>query len=320
MEKLNEKGKENIYSNTKFCKYHSLMYFEQSKSYYDKYISGVNEALFKPDILNSLNRQKDICLEYLEDIKSGAVVLLEASFSGGKLYSESKSRGFTEDYNKYSLNNLENNIEYSKKILLNYERALSSIQAIKKESQKEVLKSKCKKEAICIANIIKINNVLGRLKRNSGALIILAERCQFLIDNLPRDKNEEWHLDENEEWYKEFTSLYKILKDKEDLKREEYNELFSSVKQSNMDIFNEIEEKFNQNKIDFIDFILENHPYKDYKKDERDFNSYTPEILMFLIERYQPDNYDCSTPEEQLTYCIVHEISKKLSYLYQNFQ
>ena len=88
MEKLNEKGKEYIYSNTKFCKYHSLMYFEQSKSYYDQYLSEVNEAQFNARLLQSLNKEKNICIEYLEDIKSGVVVLCEASFSGGKLYNE----------------------------------------------------------------------------------------------------------------------------------------------------------------------------------------------------------------------------------------
>ena len=80
------------------------------------------------------------------------------------------------------------------------------------------------------------------------------------------------------------------MKDNEELKKVEYNELFSSVKKSNMDIFNEIEKNFNQNKVGFIAFILEKHPYKDYKKDERDFNAFTPDILMFLIEKYQSDN------------------------------
>ena len=320
MEKLNEKGKEHIYSNTKFCKYHSLMYFEQSKSYYDQYLSGVKEATFKVDLFQSLNREKNICIEYLEDINSGVVVLLEAAFSGGKLYNESmtnQNRGITNDLKRFSLKNIQNNTDFCKRVLLNYERALSSIQAIRNVTIED-LNSKNKKEAICIANIIKINEILGYLKIKYKNLLFLAERCQFLIGTLSRDKKKEWHLDENEEWYKEFNKLYKVLKDKEEEKNINYNELLSRVKKTNGKIFDEIENNFNKNKgkIEFINFILENHPYKDYKKNERDFKNYTADLLKFLFEKYHPDDYR----EEELTFCIVHEISKKLSNLYQNFK
>ena len=324
MEKLNEKGKEYIYSNTKFCKYHSLMFFEQSKSYYDQYLSGVNEATFKAEQLKSLNKEKNICIEYLEDIKSGAVVLCEASFSGGKLYSEntpSQNRGITNDLKRFSLKNIQNNVEFCKRVLLNYERALSSIQAIRNVTQNEDIKSKNKKEAICIANIIKINDILGYIKIKSKTLLFLAERCQFLIGTLSRDKKEEWHLDENEEWYKEFIKLYQNLKNNEKPKIENYNELLSQVKKTNKKIFDDIENNFKQNKgkIEFINFLLENHPYKDYKKNDYDFKTYTADLLMFLFEKYFPDDYTPSSQEEELLYCITHEISKKLSYLYQTF-
>ena len=326
MEKLNEKGKEYIYSNSKFCKYHSLMYFEQSKSYYDQYLSEVNEAQFNARLLQSLNKEKNICIEYLEDIKSGVVVLLEAAFSGGKLYNEnyqSQGRGITNDLKKYSLKNIQNNIEFCKRVLLNYERALSSIQAIKKVTLNEDMNSRNKKEAICIANIIKINEILGNINSKFKTLLVLAERCQFLIDHLSRDKKEEGHLDENEEWYKEFIKIYKVLKDKETTKNEDYNELLSKVKKVHgEEVFNEIENNFKENKgtIEFIDFILENHPYTNYNKSDTDFKTYSTDLLLFLIEKYNPDNYSYSTPEEELTYCIVHEISKKLSNLYQAFR
>ena len=34
-------GKECLQKNREFCKYHSLMYFEQAKSYYDKYLEKI---------------------------------------------------------------------------------------------------------------------------------------------------------------------------------------------------------------------------------------------------------------------------------------
>ena len=151
----------------------------------------------------------------------------------------------------------------------------------------------------------------------------MADRCQFLIDHLSRDKKEEWHLDENEEWYKEFIKIYKVLKEKETTKNEDYNVLLSKVKKAHgEEVFNEIENNFKENKgtIEFIDFILENHPYTNYNKNDTDFKTYSTDLLLFLIEKYNPDNYSYSTPEEELTYCIVHEISKKLSNLYQAFR
>ena len=307
MKKLNEKGKEYIYSNKKFCKYHSLMYFEQAKSYYEQYLSEVNETLLEEESMESLKRQKDICLDYLEDIRSGAVVLCEASFSGGKLYNEnmpSAGRGITNDLKKYNIKNLTNNIEICKKILLNYERALSSIQANQeieknnKKTEKSEKKRQQKKEAICFANIIKINSILGQLTQKYKTLLNYAKRCQFLIDEIGFDKKEEWHIDKKEEWYLEFQKLYKSLKEKESnelqLQDKNYNEMFSKVKRKNENIFNEIENNFKENKgkIEFIEFILDNYPYNNYHKNERDFKTYNRDLLSFLIEKYQPDNYE----------------------------
>ena len=145
MEKLNELGKEYITSNKQFCKYHSLIYFEQLKSYYDKYLSNIDEALLVADKLESLNSQKEICINYIKDINSGAIVLCEESFRGGYLVPEeiiSSGRGITNDLRNYSIANIKNNIERCKIVLSNYETALSSIQSENNELTK--------KEAICI--------------------------------------------------------------------------------------------------------------------------------------------------------------------------
>ena len=58
IEKLNNNGKSCVISNKKFCKYHSLMYFEQAKSYFEKYLSNMDEALLFPDDLISIEEQK----------------------------------------------------------------------------------------------------------------------------------------------------------------------------------------------------------------------------------------------------------------------
>lgn len=236
---------------------------------------------------------------------------------------QNAGRGITNDLKRLNIKNIVNNAEFCKKVLLNYERALSSIQAMKKETEKSEKQRQHKKEAICIANIIKIHSILGSLTQKYKILLSYAERCKYLIDDIGFNKKEEWHIDEKEEWYIEFKNLYKVLKEKEskEVKEENYNDMLSKVKKNNENIFNEIENNFKENKgkIEFIEFILDNHPYKDYKKIDRDFKTYNQDLLKFLIEKYQPDNYTHSTEEEKLEYCIVHEISKKLSYLFIHF-
>ena len=311
MEKLNEYGKECIYSNKKFCKYHSLMYFEQSKSYYEQYLSTIDEALLEPKALESLKNQKTLCEQYLNDINNGAFVMCLQSFNGGRLFQEqivSTGRGITNDLRKYALGNIQNRIEDCKIVLSNYERALSSIQTMNNIT---------KNEAICIANIIKINSILGYFSIKYKYLLNLAKRCEFIIENLKIDKKEEW--------YTEFIKLYESLKknNKNKTNEDSYNELLSRMKESHGQIFKEIDDKFNTNKdkINFIKYIIDKHPYKDYKESDRNFNKYNPELLSFLLEKYQPDNYTPSNDDEsQLKYCIAHEISKKLSYLFTTIQ
>ena len=307
MEKLNELGKEYITSNKQFCKYHSLIYFEQSKSYYDKYLSNIDEALLDAKNLETLNSQKEICNSYIKDINCGAIVLCEESFRGGYLVPEeiiSSGRGITNDLRNYSIANIKNNIERCKIVLSNYETALSSIQS---ENNKLT-----KKEAICIANIIKLNSILGYTNSKIGTLITLAKRCELIIDNLKIDKNEIW--------YKEFEKLNKELKKKQ-TPEEDYQSLFQNIRRAHTEIFDELDDEFRVNgrKIEFINFILKKHPFKNYEneKQKRDFNNYNPDLIRYLNEQYQPDNYTPSDQKEKskVEYCIAHEISKKLSNL-----
>ena len=310
MEKLNEYGKECIKSNKKFCKYHSLMYFEQSKSYYEKYLSNIDEEQLDPKNLKSLNDQKEICLMYINDINSGAIVLLEESFRAGRLFTQeiiSCGRGITNDLKRLSLGNIQNNIERCKIVLSNYEKVLSSIQMTNKIT---------KKEAICIANIIKLNDILGYFDNRYKTLLTLARRCELII--------EQENINRNEEWCKEFFDLYQSLK-KRQKTDDDYQAIFNSIKQSHGNIFKEIDDKFNKTNgnIEFINYILKKHPFKNYEKEKekRTFNNYNTELIKYLFEQYQPDNYTPSTQDEnlRLKYCIAHEISKKLSKLLTTF-
>ena len=61
------------------------MFFEQSISYYEKYLSKLKEASFGKKSLESLRKQKNISLDYIKNINSGAIVLIEKSLSNDRI-------------------------------------------------------------------------------------------------------------------------------------------------------------------------------------------------------------------------------------------
>ena len=310
IEELNNNGKECVVSNKKFCKYHSLMYFEQAQNYFEKYLPKTDEdqALLSSDDLNSIEEQKKIFSDYIKNINSGAIILCLKSFKVGELYNaddiESSGTGFTGDIKKFGINKIHNTIENLKIILENYEKLLTSIQNDNKFMRDE---------AICIASIIKLNILLGYLESKKRTLLTYVKRCNSLIKKLT--------INENEKWYKEYKKIYEEnFKDK-DIKDEEYQDILNRTKKKNKKIFDEIDKKFNKGKgkDEFIDYILKNHPYKNYKNDVK--KPYNLETILSLIKEYQPDNYssvsNLKSDLDELNYCIMQEISKRLTLLYE---
>ena len=94
------------------------------------------------------------------------------------------------------------------------------------------------------------------------------------------------------------------------------------MKEKYPDVFRIIEDNFNtMSPKEFIKFIIKEHPYKYIEKDsDKNFDEDTPELLRFLLKKYLPDDYRPMESREDtvLRYCIVHEISKKLNYLYSS--
>ena len=332
VKKLCEFGQTCIFSNKPFCKYHSIIYFEQSNSYYEKYfpkikedkgkdnknnnpgIEGGNEkreniSFLPANEIESLNNAHKSCLNFLRDIKSGAILLCEEFLKKDELINENliltadKGRGITAQQNLYNLDKM--NRENQKIYLDNYEKLLSEIQ---------VSKEFTKKEALCIANIIKINFFMSKTFSNKPRyLIYLARRCETIVEHLKLNKNEKWYL--------EFQDLYKKLKENEPTDQN-YQEQLSEMKEKYPDVFRIIEDNFNtMSPKEFIKFIIKEHPYKYIEKDsDKNFDEDTPELLRFLLKKYLPDDYMPMQSREDtvLRYCIVHEISKKLNYLYSS--
>ena len=328
--KLNELGRKTIVSEKPFCKHHSLMYFEQSNNYFEKYFPKISESISKdgdkeanlkgerenvnllsPKDLIALQNESKLCLEYINDIKSGAIFFCEEFLQKGVLINEdemkSSNRGVTEQIKEHNLANLNRmNRDLQKKCLDNYEKLLSNIQ---------ITNDFTKKEAICIASIININYIISHDFSNKVRyLLYLARRCEGIVDHL-----HDFHK-ENEQWYQDFTKLYNILitlapQDKN------YPELLQEMKKKNPDIFKELDDNFkNMSLKDFIKFIVEKHPYKGKENDtNRNFDTDSSELITFLLRKYLPDDYNYlpSNEPSKLKYCLAQEISKKLNSIYR---
>ena len=325
--KLNELGRKTIVSEKPFCKHHSLMYFEQSNSYFEKYFPRISESipkdddkeanlkeerenvnLLQPEDLIALQNESKLCLEYINDIKSGAIFFCEEFLNKGVLINEnemkSSNRGVTEQIKEHNLANLNKmNRELQNKCLDNYEKLLSNIQ---------ITDDCTKKEAVCIASIININYIISKDFSNKARyLLYLAKRCEFIAEHLNL-KDEKWYLD--------FIKLYNILitfapEDKN------YPELLQEMKKKNPKIFKELDDNFqNKSLEDFVKFIIKNHPYKGIENDaNRNFDTNNPELITFLLRKYLPDDYNYLPTNEpsKLKYCLAQEISKKLNSIYR---
>ena len=314
IEKLNNCGIECIKNNKKFCKYNSLMYFEQSIFYYEKYLSKLKEAAFSKDSLNLLKQQKATSLDYIKNINSGAIILIEKSLKKDRTYDvlntkfEAKGTGFTANFNilGISLKDIKDNEEKIYLAINSFEGLLSQLQTMNKETSEE---------AKCIFKILELNNFLERLADKKFYFLKLADRCDLIIEK----------LNIKEEWCKDFSDIYKELKNMQ-IPKEDYQMLFERVKITYSKEFEELDNQFNKNtdKIKFIDYILEKYPYEDYKDDlekkgQNYFKTYNYDLLRFLLYKYQPGPYLRTTNGEvnksEYKHCLYTEISSRLSNL-----
>ena len=317
MEKFNDCGKECLKKMTKFCKYHSLIYFEKSKWFFDNYIQNMNNiAICDQNIRKNCKLQYETCKIYINDIISGAILLCDESLKLGKLIPS--GTGFT--YMKQNLIFGEKDEEEKNTIVLeHYEKLLADCQVkgnlrnLSKDEQKRVQEE----EAICLANIIKISHrFLG--KTNYQNLCLLGEKCEFIAANKLK-------IDSKVEWYKEFKEIYEEIQ-KLNKVMTSINETKSKIRRIHKKEFDEIEEKFNKknSKNEFIQYILNTTPYDGYEKDKSNNKlsfkkEKEDELINYLRQKYHPDNYELTDNEKgQLRYCKIETIEALLNKLYNN--
>jgi hypothetical protein len=247
---------------------------------------------------------------YIKDIHSGAILLGQDSLRQGKLISSGS--GFT--VNRKGLTfGLQDECEKNKIVLEHYEKLYaecikSDTRNIPKE-EKERIKMQ---EAICIANIIKINvKLLGNI--NYKLYNHLAEECLFITNDL--------NIDTNAEWYKEFLEIYDEIKEMNE-KLQSINEIKDNIRAQHASEFKEIDNKFDRgrNKKGFIKYILETTPYDGYEEDKKNNiidKKNENELLNYLRNKYHPNQYELTdNPKKQLRYCKIEYIESLLNALH----
>ena len=304
IEQLNECGKQCLKELKKFCRYNSLTYFERALMYYKIYIKDDGDVIrncHKKDYDNC-KLQKETSQKYIEDINSDAILLCEESFKKKKLIS--KGTGFSIKIKGLSFGEEEEK-EKNEIVLYNYEQMLASLKGKTNEE-----------EAICLANIIKINYDLLK-GRNLKINLEFGKRIEFIVRNKK--------LDTNSEWYKEFKEIYRKMKEDNSVLEKIINKENIRIKYSTK--FDEIENNFNKRKsnIEFIDYVLTNRPYPQYKEDKDnkkvDFTKESSELYELLTERYSPNEYTTIEDDEQsqLDYFLTDYIDSKLNNLKESF-
>ena len=302
MEQLNECGKKCLQEMKKFCRYHSLLYFEKSNLYYKKYIIDTKKlAVCSKQTIEKCKEQIKYSNILISQIHSGAILLCEDSLRSGELI-QSTGTGFTNNRLVLQLSPKDDNEKYQI-VLNNYETILS-----------EFSNEPTEKEAICNANIIKIcHRFLGytNYKRYCG----LGDRVDFIVRHL--------NIDREKKWYKDFLEIYQEVKDL--YKQLGDTEMKEIIKKKYKKKFEEISNKFNKkkNNADFINYALQLRPYNGYEEDKKNgkiVNVDTPENLNYLLSKYHPDKYTYNEEKEetQLDYCIVEDIDAHLNKLASN--
>ena len=291
--KLYENGKKCIGYYTKNCSYYALKYFEKADFFFEKYIQKLQylKICFNDEDFKIIISQIKYCKNYIFELKGGKIIFIKESVKQKELIpnlekDNDNSRLF--DFSKERIDKWE-------LILTNYEKNLSE------------LKGKMNlEEAICLANIIKIKFELLK-KDDFSNFLTLEKRCKSISEKL--------EIDPKDCWYIEFKGIADDIENKMlKIKRGEIFEKYQSQ-------FDELHEQFHKKKdmMEFIKYILENIPYKEYEEDKTNnainFKPYTKELIKFLCEKYDPEKYKFKLDNElvQLHYFLFEYIYMKLN-------
>ena len=315
--KLNEKGLYYIQTKHKFSRYYAKLYFEEVINLYKKYKFSENEALYDIEIMNAINEEKAKSELKLFEINSNAIALIKKSQKEGSLidnlenpisksfikWGEDDGTGFTYYINKVSIENKILNSDEYNLILDELERIFLELKLQIDSLDDEQKTGIAQQLGICLGNIVKIKFSFLKGKKYKEYLKYL-EWCLFYAKMSGNDN-------ESFKWYKDALELQNEIKEK---KLDMSKQIMINAEEE----LNKIESYFRKpNKIEFINYILEKWPYKDYniltRPAELDWNTINQPLISHLSNQYHPDCYPQETQEENFYHRIVVKISQLLN-------
>ncbi len=119
-----------------------------------------------------------------------------------------------------------------------------------------------------------------------------------------------------------------LVGNEDSLNNLDIDEFEKKYKQEHPEIFNEINKKyeeirknFKKNSINFIKFLLNKYPPKDYNNPidvEKEFKKNPSKLMKKLATKYQSDHMDNETVEEKKKYIIIKEIEVLITTLWES--
>ena len=301
---FNEMGQYYIENPKKYSRYYAKLYYEEVIILIKKYRLLEKEGLYNFMIMNKIKEEYKKSEIKLTDINSNAISLINQSKNERRLLSQ-KGTGFTYLQNKVSFENKREYDEYNL-MLDELEKINSELEILinKASKNKNLRNDLLEQQGICIGNIITIKFLYLKGEKYSDYLNSL-NMC-FYYARLSGNNRQDI------KWYQEALELKGKIEEK---KREKDEEISNNIE----DELKIIDKLFEEDKMNFINYILQYWPYNDYNIYNRpsyfNWNTLNRELISFLSKQYHPDLYPHNTPEEKYKYRIIESISKRLNNL-----
>ena len=316
---FNEMGEYYIENNQQFSRYYAKLYFEEVIKLRDNYKILEKEGLCDFKIMSNIKDEIKKAQIKLIDINSNAISLISESKNEKKLINIAPNRnflinnsGFT--FLKKRVNVPNKNLDYEEYnlILDELEKISSELQLLidKSKNDKGLLNDLLEQRGICLGNIIKIKFLYLKGKNYLDYLNII-ENCLFDAKRCGKNNS-------SVKWYEDALELKGKIEEAK----------FNDDKNSSYNIdkaFAELDDYFKlDNKLKFINYILEEWPYNGYNKATRpsfyDWDNLNRELIEFLSNKYHPDLYAKNTQEEIYKYKVMENIAQKLNNILKEMQ
>lgn len=307
-----ESGEDYLNNLQKMSRYYAKLYFEEIIKLYKKYINIYIDSL--NNIKFDIDKIKNNSEQQLKNINSNAILLINFSKENKMLINPliNENTGFTYFFKEINTSHYLKNKEESNLILDELEKIKNELEIQipiqnKKNIDKELLDKLKEEKAICLGNIVKIKYIFQKGKDYKSYKNDIDD-CLELAEQLGKNnKNCHWYLEalQIKQTLNVENESIGIISDEEDI-----IEKFRPIKK-------ELDNKFRIGQQDFIDYILENHPYEGYNINTREsyfnWSNLDKNLVEFLRGKYNPDKYPKNTFDEKVNYKIMENISQKLN-------